>query len=282
MQAWCPGLRSFHARPVRAALALACVLPAPAGAACPLTPLGTLRLAAVEARGDLVFASGLRGRLAGIRWPEAAAGETARAALARYVGADLALTGRGEPDRWGRTSLDAVAGADVDTPDLAGGLVAAGLAAVDAGEDDALCRPGLLAVEAAARTGGRGVWAVEPVLAADDAAGLAAALGRFAVVEGRVRSVGERRSRTYLNFAAPGTQALTVTMTRRTWQRLAEGGLTAVTLRGRSVRARGVLEAWRSPTLDLAAPELLEILDGRGADGRSMDPGGRTRERARR
>ena len=267
--------------------------PRPSGEACRSGPTDVLRLTGVAARGDLVFASGLRGRLTGIRWPEEAkpgeskpdaskAGEAARAFLAGHVGRDLAVVRRGEPDRWGRTPLDAAPEA-TEGADLASGLVAAGLAAVDTGEDDRLCRPGLLTLEDDARGARRGLWAERPIIAADDAAGLTAALGRFAVAEGRVRSVGERRSRIYLNFAAPDTQALTVTMTRRTWQRLGERGLDAGSLRGRRVRARGVLEAWRGPTFDLAAAELLEVLDAPAApEAQASGSDLRKRERAQR
>jgi hypothetical protein len=38
-------------------------------------------------------------------------------------------------------------------------------------------------------------------------------------------------------------------------------GFTASALTGRSVRARGLVEAGRGVSLELAAPEMLEVLD---------------------
>jgi hypothetical protein len=152
---------------------------------------------------------------------------------------------------------------------LLGWLVAAGFALVDAGEEDGLCEPRLLATEERARAGGLGLWREDrykPV-AASDFDRLLELTGRFALVEGRIRSVGERAQRTYLNFGADWSKALTITISKRTWRRMLDAGLSAATLRGRRVRARGTIERWNGPTIALTAPELMEILD-EGAPGR--------------
>ncbi len=230
---------------------------------------GQDRLESVAARGELVLASGRRARLDGLRWPDdPAAAEAARAWLMRLAGRSLATREAPEADRWGRITLDA-ATQDVpenappdDAPvDLAGGLVAAGLVQVDAGEGDSLCRPGLLAIEETARRAGRGLWAGAPPVPAEEGARLAGLVGRFVVVEGRVRNVGERERRTYLNFAPFGTEGATVTVSKRTWRNMLERGFSAAALRGRRVRARGIVELWRGPTLDVGAAEMIEMLD---------------------
>ncbi|WP_245239700.1 DNA-binding protein [Methylobacterium variabile] len=236
--------------------------------ACRGRTAGQDRLEAVAARGELVLASGRRGRLDGLRWPDdPVAAEAARAWLAGLSGRSLATREAPEPDRWSRITLDA-ATADGETVDLAGGLVAAGLAQVDAGEADSLCRPGLLAVEDAARRAGLGLWAGTPPVPTEEVARLAAAAGRFVVVEGRVRNVGERERRTYLNFAPFGTEGVTVTVSKRTWRIMLERGFSAVALRGRRVRARGIVELWRGPTLDIGAAEMIEMLDEEQAQRR--------------
>ncbi|ACL60739.1 hypothetical protein [Methylobacterium nodulans] len=239
-----------------------------AGEGCRHRVAGEDRLEAVAASGDLVLASGRRARLDGVRWPEdPALAAAARAWLAGLTGRRLATREEPAPDRWERVILDA-ATTEGEPVDLAGGLLTAGLALVDAGESDRLCRPALLSVEAAARRERRGLWASESPLPAEDAAGLAARAGRFVVAEGRVRSVGERRSRTYLNFAPFGEEGLTVTVSKRTWRILLERGLTAAALRGRRVRARGFVELWRGPTLDVGAAETIEMLDEERAQRR--------------
>ena len=227
-------------------------------AECRVGPARTETLDGVGPRGELRLASGARAILDALRWPDADdASAGARAWLEARRGARLALVPRGQPDRWGRERVDAqVEGEDLD---LAGGLIEAGLAYADAGEVDALCRPALLIVEAAARARRRGIWAA-PLPSIGDGAALRALAGRFAVLEGRVRHVGERSARTYLDFAARGEDGLTVTVTKRTWRMMRARGLSADTLEGRRVRVRGILEIWRGPTLEAATAEAVEVL----------------------
>ncbi len=232
---------------------------------CRTGPARDATLTGLGARGELVLASGDRAVLDGLRWPEDPdlAGR-AEAWLAARRGQALTLVARGETDRWGRAHVDAVTDGGLD---LTGGLIEAGLAAVDAGERDSLCRPALLAVEAAARAAQRGLWRETPPPVRDGAA-LRARLGRFVVTEGPILNIGERPRRTYLDFARRGEDGLTVTVSKRTWRQLQERGLSAATLRGRRVRVRGVLESWRGPTLDIASADMIEVLDEERAQRR--------------
>ncbi|MGY2049254.1 DNA-binding protein [Methylobacterium sp. JK268] len=259
---------------------LLAALAAPASAeTCPGRVDGTDRLAGIAPEGDLLLASGRRARLDGVRLPEdPARAAAARAWLEALRGRPLATREERLADRWERVVLDAVAEgraegsaegeASEEPVDLAGGLLAAGLALVDAGESDRLCRPGLLAVEAAARSQRRGLWAEAAVVRAEEVEVLKARVGHFVIVEGRIRNVGERKTRTYLNFARFGEEGLTITVSKRTWRTLLERGLNAAALRGRRVRARGVLDSWRGPTLDLSAAETIEMLDEERAQRR--------------
>lgn len=214
---------------------------------------------AVGPRGEIVLASGGRALLGSLGWPDET--EAARAAADRLLarrGRPLTVVARGEPDRWGRARIDGTAEDAGASVDLAGSLIGAGLGLVDAGEGDALCRPALLAVEETARNAGLGLWR-RPLLDAGDGAALRAAAGRFAVVQGVVRHVGERPARTYLDFAARGEDGLTVSVSKRTWRRMREHGLSAERLRGRVVRVRGVVEIRRGAMLDVASPDLIEV-----------------------
>ncbi|MDB5645820.1 MAG: DNA-binding protein [Methylobacterium sp.] len=250
--------------------------PAEAAPDCAAAPSRADVLAGLGPRGELVLASGARAVLDGLQWPEdAAVAAAAQAWLLRHRGRGLTLVARGETDRWGRTHVDATvepdpgtaAPADAEPADLTGGLVAAGLAQVDAGEGDTLCRPALLGLEAGARRAGRGLWSAASPDVRDGAA-LRARMGRFVVTQGRVLWVGERARRTYLDFARKGEDGLTVTVSKRTWRHLQERGLSAASLRGREVRVRGRLEAWRGPTLDVASADMIEVLDGERAPRR--------------
>ncbi|WP_238181848.1 thermonuclease family protein [Methylobacterium trifolii] len=226
-------------------------------------------LDALGPRGEIRLASGSRVVLGSLRWPEDAQ-VAARAGdwLLALRGRPLTIVPRGEGDRWGRLRIDA--SVDEEGIDLAGGLIDAGLAWADSGEADTLCRPALLRVEAGARAAKRGLWQASLPEAGDGAA-LRARAGGFAVIEGRVRHVGERASRTYLDFVRRGEDGLTVTVSKRTWRRMLEHGLSAAGIEGRRVRVRGVIELWRSPVIDVGAPELIEPLDDEAAPAEASD-----------
>lgn len=238
---------------------------------CARATARTETLDGIGLRGELRFASGHRAVLDSLHWPEEDA--DARARLVPWVGRALSVVPRGLPDRWGRERIDAEAG---DGTDLAGDLVEAGLASVDPGEADDLCRPALRLVEETARRRRLGLWRDDPT-AAEDGTALRRLAGRYAVVEGRIRHVGERNARTYLDFAPRGADGLTVTVTKRTWRRMAGRGLTAGSLHDRRVRVRGVIEIRRGPVIAAATPEALEVLDERAPmphDARSQDDSG--------
>lgn len=229
---------------------------------CREAPARTETLAGLGPRGELRFASGGRAVLDSLRWPDG--DDEARERLAARAGQRLLVKPRGLPDRWGRERIGAEA--LEDGTDLAGDLVAAGLAPVDSGEADALCRPALRLVEDGARRRRLGLWREEAPDARDGPA-LRRLAGRYAVVEGTIRHVGERGTRTYLDFIPRGGDGLTVTVTKRTWRRMAAHGLTADSLHGTRVRVRGIIEIGRGPLIVAATPDAIEVLHGRDDSG---------------
>ena len=246
------------------ALTLGAAIPVPGQAApragaseCVAGPARQDVLEAVGPRGEIRLASGMRAVPDSLRWPDTPeAAAAARAWLDGWRGAPVTVVPRGQPDRWDRVRAD-LQRLEADA-DLAGGLIAAGLAFADAGEADTLCRPALRLVEASARARRLGLWR-DPAPAATDGPALRTYAGRFAVVEGAVRRVGERSARTYLDFGPRGADVLTVTVSKRTWRMVCARGLSAASLEGRRVRVRGILEVWRSPTLEIAA-DGIEVL----------------------
>jgi hypothetical protein len=148
-----------------------------------------------------------------------------------------------------------------DRDDLAAALVAAGLAMVDPTHPEGLGDPQLLAAEQAARERGLGLWAearYKPL--AVDAPALGERAGQFAIVEGRIRSIGEREQRTYLNFGSDWSSDFTIIVPRRVWTGLVDRGLTAAALRGRRIRARGILENWQGTAITVIVPEMPEVM----------------------
>jgi hypothetical protein len=216
----------------------------------------------VSADGEIGLASGRRIILVDVRLvDEAASRAKAMAWLGSLAGEAVAFhPPAAAPDRWDRLAGTLELTATTPAIDIGELLVTEGLARVDSGERDGLCRPDLLRVEAEARRQARGVWAVALPVAAGDLLALEGGVGGFAVVEGRVRSVGERAARTYLNFGRFGEPGFTVTVPKRSWRAMRERGLSGPSLRGRDVRVRGLLQAWRGVSLEIVAPELLEVL----------------------
>jgi endonuclease YncB( thermonuclease family) len=217
----------------------------------------------VSAPGEVALASGAKARLLDIRLPDDAdEARHATAVLASFEGRRVTVAAIGEADRWGRLSAELALVGDAAPIDLAELLVGEGFALVDAGERDALCRPELLAVEERARQRRLGLWAGERYRPAQagDGERLKSLVGRFGLVEGRVRSVGERRERTYLNFGPDWQTDLTVVIPKRTWAVLQSRGLSAAALRGRRVRVRGIVEEWQGVAVEIAAADMLELL----------------------
>lgn len=243
-------------------------LPGPAGAAgCGAVPAGTDRLARIEEDGSLALENRGAARLSGVRLAEDGPARAAALAwLSERVGREVAVRETGPRDRWERLPVR-LSPAPAPSADLAEGLVEAGLALVDPGSADTFCQPELLAFEETARQRGLGVWAegrYKPV-AADATALLGGRVGRFTLVEGRVRSVGERKQRTYLNFGADWSSDFTLILPKRVWAALQGRGFGAASLRGRTVRARGILEDWQGVAITVMVPEMVELVEtGRG------------------
>jgi hypothetical protein len=236
------------------------------------------RVRQVSGLGDVLLESGRTASLVGIRLPEDEAGRgPALAWLRAREGHAVLVRAFGPPDRWDRQPSALAPGdgagegpgnAPGSPPeDFAKALVGAGLALVDAGVAETHCAPDLLAAEGQARKRSLGIWAQDRYKPLDAAQrdGLRERAGTFVVVEGRVRSIGERPQTTYLNFGGAWAEDFTIIISKKTWTRMAERGLTPDTLRGRRVRARGVLEAWQGTALRIRAPEMIERIEDQGA-----------------
>ena len=230
-----------------------------AGEACGLkASLPAVELA-VGADGDLL-AAGAVYRPAGMAWvgplsdPPVEAGPGLSEWLARGPAQVLVLPG--PADRWDRQA--AIPGRN-GIP-AAFDLIAAGQVVVRPDDVPARCARALLAAEAAARAGRRGVWAVA-LPRADDPQALAAADGRFTVMEGRISSRFEGSGGLVLEFGRAADKGLTVTVPKRSLRRFEASGMTGAAMEGRRVRVRGVVVGRDRPRMEVAVPEALERLD---------------------
>jgi hypothetical protein len=223
------------------------------------------RLQGLTAQGDLALGSGRLASLASIRLPDDPAHrEEALGWLRARTGREVRVQGRPERDRWGRILARIRLTGESTSLDLAHGLVEAGLALVDPGAADAFCHPELLALEATAREQSLGVWKDDRYkpLDAERIDRLRDRVGSFVLVEGRIRSIGERTQRTYLNFGGQWAEDFTIIVPKKTWKLMAERGLDAAALKGQRVRARGILEPWQGASLTIVLPEMMERLAG--------------------
>ena len=108
----------------------------------------------------------------------------------------------------------------------------AALASVDVADKD--CATALMAAEAEARTAKKGTWATSNVIKnAESAADILAGIGRFMLVEGRVLSVRQAGTMTYLNFGRNWTRDFAATISRRMMLGVESSGLTLKSLENR-------------------------------------------------
>lgn len=231
----------------------------------PAHPCATFERDTIEGvteRGDLVLAQGGPTAMAGLRLPdEPPLRDRALASLRRRVGGAVAIEKTYGTDRWNRVLAVLLVGEGGTCAPLASDLVRSGLAVWDPGPHG-IVLPGLRGHEEAARKRSLGLWAEDrykaiPVRQVDR---LRERVGRFVLVEGRVLSVGERRLRTYLNFGSDWTRDFTLIVPSRVWREMTARGVTAAALKGRRIRARGVLEEWQGPALAVTVPEAIEVL----------------------
>lgn len=241
------------------------LLSATAAAACEPPSLAAPAVVAVAAPSafELVLADGRRLVIAGIGLPsaDAAARERLRRNLAeRAIDRPLLVVPTGAAaDRYGR--LPARVYVDIGGPpsDVAAGLVADGEALATGDGLPASCIAALRLAERTAAAAERGRWAGGEfrVESAHDPS-LAGRAGRYAVVAGRVISVGQAGRTWYLNFGRRWTLDFTVMIAESDAAALAPSGLHPEALPGTRVRVRGWLEAKDGALIRLAAPGDIE------------------------
>lgn len=117
-------------------------------------------------------------------------------------------------------------------------------------DEAARCNRALLSAESEAREGRRGIWATAGAITqATDEAGLAARIGLFTLVQGKVTATGETRDRIYVNFGTHWREDFTIVLVPRDFKPIFGNSLDPAMLRGTVVRVRGVLREQGGPAI---------------------------------
>lgn len=113
-----------------------------------------------------------------------------------------------------------------------------------------------LEAEAMARTAELGLWGESTDILTPERA--AEAMGRFAVVEGKVTRTYKGRQEMYINFGTDWKTDFSVMVPKRAWRSFASG---LDGLEGKMLRVRGVVHPENGPMITLTRPEQMERLD---------------------
>jgi endonuclease YncB( thermonuclease family) len=243
---------------------------APAAPPCTLMTFAEVQAqGAVDGR-TILLTDGREVRLAAIEAPPA---EEARAigiagthALHAQVAGKSLILKHLNPriDRYGRLVAWGFLRTQAGEENLAELLLAQGHARVAIPPGERACMGALLAAEHTARAGKLGLWGDPRYESkrAQNPGEIAAARGRFSLVEGPVLSVRESGGVIYVNFGRRWTEDFTVTILKRNERLFTAAGLAPKGLAGRRVRIRGVVEERGGPWIEATRPEQIEILDG--------------------
>lgn len=180
---------------------------------------------------------------------------------ALVAGKRISLHGeKDKRDRYGRLIARAVIEQDKRWIDSA--LIQSGFARVFPVIGDS-CMADLLKQEQSARNAHAGLWAHAKFTVFDAAniQGLTQAVGRFAVVEGRINRVGDTKARVYLDFGRRFIEDFSIVIPRSLRAGMIEKGGEPKNWRGKRVRVRGVLVSWGGPAIQIYDISAIELLD---------------------
>jgi endonuclease YncB( thermonuclease family) len=248
------------------AIALAVVVTTAAGPAsatpCAFELQGEGRVTAVIDVRSFRLEDGRDVRLAGIEpaFPEKPSAAHMQALTTILAGREVRLRAEDDtPDRYGRQV--AFAWLLPDETLVQRELLAQGEAFVSPTLNDKECAGLLLAAEAGAREGKRGIWADSTAIKNTESPGdILAGIGRFTLVEGKVLSVRQAGATTYLNFGRNWTRDFAVTIPRRALANLAAAGLVPKALESKRIRVRGFVEARTGPRIEVVRAGQIELL----------------------
>lgn len=244
--------------------------PLSAAAGAELSPGPEARVETVVDGDTVVLDDGAQVRLVGIQAPKLPLGRTgfrawplaeeAKDALESLVlGRRVRLMfGGARRDRHGRWLAHLYRAGDGLW--VQGAMLERGWARVYGFADNRAMIGAMLERERTARAAGAGIWALDnyrPIGPGE----AARRIGRFELVEGRVRAAATVGGRTYLNYGDDWREDFTVVIGREARQLFDEAGLEPESLAGRRIRVRGWLRSYNGPMIEATHPEQIEVLE---------------------
>jgi len=136
------------------------------------------------------------------------------------------------------------------------------LASADVADKD--CSAELAAAEKLARLGKLGIWAHPAAIKNAESPGdILAGMGQYTVVEGRVLSVRQAGTVTYLNFGRNWTRDFAATISGRIIPAFETAGLGPKSLENKRIRVRGFVWSRGGPRIELLRVGQIEVLGGK-------------------
>jgi hypothetical protein len=142
---------------------------------------------------------------------------------------------------------------------LQGEMLRRGLARVRTTPDDCVLAAEMLAIEAEARSAGRGAWP-HPSWTVRTPETAPRFVDSFQLVEARVAAAKRVRNQVFLNFGPDRKTDFTVRIGAPALKLWRAAGLDPLTLEGAHIRVRGWLRSWDGPLIDVTHPEQVERL----------------------
>jgi endonuclease YncB( thermonuclease family) len=240
-------------------------IPACAGA----TEISGTIVTRIEPNGVLITGDGLAIRLEGIRLPSARADRAPGLYTDQAYGTIRELTRAAsvtltalppKQDRYDRVRAQVFAASPRDTIWLQKRLLEMGLARVAIAPDRTECYSELYAAEAAARAARRGIWASSAYVIRTPE-NVAADVGTFQVVEGKVQTARISGGRAYLNFGSDWRSDLTATISPDDIKTFDTMGIDPRGYEGKTIRVRGLVQQLNGPNIEVANPQSIEVIN---------------------
>ena len=149
-----------------------------------------------------------------------------------------------------------------------GSLILLGLARVKTSKENTDMAVQMLALENESRKVKAGIW-VDPVYRILTPPELdKSKLNRFQIVQGRVRSVSQNKSRIYLNFGDNWRDDFTITIAPESRKIFNKAGIDPLGWNDAVIRTRGWLEFYNGPNLEVTHPAQIQIIANPAEDGK--------------